>query len=248
MRIQVNNIANLDGNVDLNGITVICGRENADTFGKALYIVLHAMQNCAEERPVHMGIGSDLNKLFYGSVLGKGQTEGEIGTTEGGRRNCLTFSRKTETCNWTCEITREGTEHIVPQYIDTKEKLDAFLSDPKRFRSDVVILSYPENGLHPEKQIQYAEKIVAIQKELGILVVLNTNSPYFVEAVELYTRKYGTAPQCKMYLLQADGGTYSPTDVTNDLEQIYAEFARPMEELDRIRAELDEERKEYHND
>lgn len=82
----------------------------------------------------------------------------------------------------------------MPLYIDTKEKQDAFLSDPKRFRCDALILSCPENGLHPEKQIQYAEKIVGIQKELGILVVLNTNSPYFVEAIELYTRKCGTAP------------------------------------------------------
>ena len=245
MRIQVNNIANLDGTVDLDGITVICGRENTDAFGKALYIFLHAMQNCAEGRSAHMGIGSDLNKFFHGSVLEEGQTEGEIGVTEGGKRNCLTFSRKIETCNWTCKITREGTEHIVPLYIDTKEKLDAVLSDPKRFRSHVVILSCPENGLHPEKQIQYAEKIVAIQKELGILVVLNPNSPYFVEAIDLYTKQYGTAPQCKMYLLQADGRTYSLTDVTKDLEQIYAEFAKPMEELDRIRAELDEKRNEY---
>lgn len=245
MRIHVSHMANLDGNVDLDGIIVICGRENADAFGKALYIFLHAMQNCAEGRPAHMGLDADLNKFFHGSVLEEWQTEGEIGVTEGGKRNCLTFSRKTKTGNWTCEITREGTEHIVPLYIDTKEKLDTFLSDPKRFRCDVLILSYPENGLHPEKQIRYAEKIVAIQKELGILVALNTNSPYFVEAVELYTKKYGTAPQCKMYLLQTDGRACSPTDVTKDLEQIYAKFAKPMEELDRIRAEQDEERKEY---
>jgi len=245
MRIHVSHIANLDGNVDLDGITVICGRENADAFGKALYIFLHAMQNCAEGRPAHMGLGADLHKFFHGSMLEAGQTEGEIGVTEGGKRNCLKFSRKTEADNWTCEITREGAEHIVPLYIDTKEKLDTFLSDPKRFRSDVVILTCPENGLHPERQIQCAEKIVAIQKELGILVALNTNSPYFVEAVELYTKKYGTAPQCKMYLLQTDGRACSPTDVTKDLEQIYAKFAKPMEELDRIRAEQDEERKEY---
>ena len=241
MRIHVSHMANLDGNVDLDGITVICGRENAEAFGKVLYIFLHAMQNCAEGRPAHMGIGADLNS-FYSSMLEEGQTEGEIGTTEGGKRNCLTFSRKAETCNWTCEIRREGTAHIVPLYIDTKEKLDAFLPDPKRFRSHVVILSCPENGLHPEDQIQYAEKIVAIQKELGVLIVLNTNSPYFVEAIELYTRKCGTAPQCKMYLLQADGRICSTlTDVTNDPEQIYAEFAKPMEELDRIRAELEKE-------
>lgn len=43
-----------------------------------------------------------------------------------------------------------------------------------------------------------------------------------------------------MYLLQADSEAYDALiDATNDLEQIYAEFAKPMEKLDKIRAELE---------
>lgn len=66
-------------------------------------------------------------------------------------------------------------------------------------RNGTIILDEPEIHLHPEWQLLFAELIVLIQKEFGVHVLLNTHSPYFLNAIEVYTVKYGVDDKCKYY-------------------------------------------------
>ncbi|MBD5524270.1 MAG: ATP-binding protein [Lachnospiraceae bacterium] len=98
----------------------------------------------------------------------------------------------------------------------------------------VVILDEPEIHLHPEWQLRFAEIIVLIQKEFDVNILLNTHSPYFLNAIEVYSEKYGIDQKCKYYLVDEKEGSTAVTDVTDKTEIIYAKLARPLQELENL--------------
>ena len=101
-----------------------------------------------------------------------------------------------------------------------------------------LILDEPEIHLHPEWQLIFAELIVLIQKEFCVHVLLNTHSPYFLNAIEVYTEKYGVSDGCKYYLATSKGDVSSLEDVTNCTEAIYHKLARPLQVLENERGRL----------
>lgn len=96
----------------------------------------------------------------------------------------------------------------------------------------VVILDEPEIHLHPEWQLLFAELIVMLHKEFDMHVLLNTHSPYFLRAIQVYAAKYGVADLCRYYLSEEVNARISITDVTNDIEKIYAKLSRPLQDLE----------------
>ncbi len=104
----------------------------------------------------------------------------------------------------------------------------------------VVILDEPEIHLHPEWQLLFAELIVMLHKEFGMHVLLNTHSPYFLRAIQVYAAKYQVSDMCKYYLSEELDARISITDVTNDIEKIYAKLSRPLQDLEDERWQGDE--------
>lgn len=102
-----------------------------------------------------------------------------------------------------------------------------------------IILDEPEIHLHPEWQLIFAELIVLIQKEFGMHILLNTHSPYFLHAIEVYAAKYKIADKCNYYISDSDGDISIITDVTNNIEVIYRKLARPLQELENERYNYD---------
>lgn len=98
-----------------------------------------------------------------------------------------------------------------------------------------IILDEPEIHLHPEWQLLFAELIVLIQKEFGVHILLNTHSPYFLNAIEVYAAKHGVSNKCKYYLAKMKGEISILDDVTDDIEEIYSTLARPLQELENER-------------
>lgn len=94
--------------------------------------------------------------------------------------------------------------------------------------NSVLILDNPENHLHPEWQLLFAELIVFVNKYLNTRILINTNSPYFLNAVEVSASKYSIV-EPKYYLAKVDGNVY---DVTDNVEEVYAELARPFQILE----------------
>ena len=101
-----------------------------------------------------------------------------------------------------------------------------------------IILDEPEIHLHPEWQLLFAELIVLIQKEFGVHILLNTHSPYFLNAIEVYAVKYGINDRCKYYLASSQDDISTIGDVTNNIELIYSKLARPLQELENERGRL----------
>lgn len=103
---------------------------------------------------------------------------------------------------------------------------------------DVVILDEPEIHLHPQWQIAYAELIVLLQKQFDLSLVVTTHSPYFVDAVDLFSCKYGTKDRMNYYLSSLNDDVVKMECVTGNIDRIYKEMASPIQMLDTLRYEL----------
>lgn len=98
-----------------------------------------------------------------------------------------------------------------------------------------IVLDEPEIHLHPEWQLLFAELIVLIQKEFGMHILLNTHSPYFLNAIEVYAAKYKIADKCKYYMSENVDTKSVIIDVTHNIEKIYQKLARPLQNLENER-------------
>lgn len=96
-----------------------------------------------------------------------------------------------------------------------------------------LILDEPEIHLHPAWQLVFAELIVLLQKEFGLHILMNTHSPYFLHAIEVYSAKHGVADKCKYYLAEnIDEHNARIRDVTTEIDEIYASLAEPFQVLE----------------
>ena len=103
---------------------------------------------------------------------------------------------------------------------------------------DVLILDEPEISLHPAWQVIFAELIVILQKEFNLTVLLSTHSPYFLSALEAYSKKYQVVDKCKYYLSETEGSSSTFLDVTNNTEKIYTKLAKPFDSISMIESEM----------
>lgn len=103
---------------------------------------------------------------------------------------------------------------------------------------DVLILDEPEIHLHPQWQMIYAEIIVLLQKEFQLTVLLTTHSPYFLDAIELYSLKHGTNGMVHYYLSEMENEQVEFEDVTDHIDKIFAQLSTPIQELENLRNSL----------
>ena len=85
---------------------------------------------------------------------------------------------------------------------------------------DVIILDEPEIHLHPEWQLLYAKMIVLLQKQFDLSMIITTHSPYFLDAIDVFSAKYNIADRTKYYLAENTGNTSVLQDVTNNIDAI----------------------------
>ncbi|MDE6501030.1 MAG: AAA family ATPase [Ruminococcus sp.] len=111
--------------------------------------------------------------------------------------------------------------------------IERLLESGKLKSKDVLILDEPEIHLHPEWQLVYAEIIVLLQKEFDLTVLITTHSPYFLEAVDVYSKKYNREDILNYYLAENKPNEYSSIEeVTGKLNLIYEKMYYPLKRLE----------------
>lgn len=96
----------------------------------------------------------------------------------------------------------------------------------------ILILDEPEIHLHPKWQLYFAEILVMMQKEFKLHILINTHSPYFINAIEVYSVQYEIANKCKYYLSDINKNNKAFfDDVTTNTEKIYKKLAEPLRKL-----------------
>lgn len=101
-----------------------------------------------------------------------------------------------------------------------------------------IILDEPEIHLHPEWQLLFAEIIVLLQKEFNMHILLTTHSPYFLNAIEVYSKKHKLSKETKYYLANNNkDNTVNVEDVTDNIEEIYELLAEPFSKLQKMEIE-----------
>ncbi len=101
--------------------------------------------------------------------------------------------------------------------------------------NSTLILDEPEIHVHPKWQLVFAEIIVLLQKEFDMHILLNTHSPYFLEAIEVYSKKHGIEEKCRYYLSENTEDGSVIRDVTDCTEEIYKKLADPFQTLEDVR-------------
>lgn len=101
-----------------------------------------------------------------------------------------------------------------------------------------LILDEPEVHLHPEWQVKLAMIISMISKNLNVSILINTHSPYFVEAMDL-SKDYYKIDDVRYYLteLEKEGSIFQ--DVTKNISDIYISLSESSYKiLDKIKEKL----------
>lgn len=103
---------------------------------------------------------------------------------------------------------------------------------------DVLILDEPEIHLHPTWQLKYAELIVLLQKEFDLSIVITTHSPFFLNAIQTYSKKYDTTNKLRLYVSEVSHDGVTMRDATATSEVIYSKMAEALDSLTSTEFEL----------
>jgi predicted ATPase len=100
----------------------------------------------------------------------------------------------------------------------------------------LLIIDEPELYLHPTWQVKYAEILVKLSKEFAIPIVLTSHSPYFIEALEAYTKKYKHEKSTNFYFAEKneDGLSSKIIDVTKNISPILSSISEAFYKIQDI--------------
>lgn len=117
--------------------------------------------------------------------------------------------------------------------------IQMLLSNRKLTENSFLIMDEPEVNLHPEWQVKFAELIVLMIKELNISIFINSHSPQFIEAIEVYSAKYELSDETKFYLSkESESNKFDFEEITrDDLVILYNNLGDPYNKINKIRAE-----------
>lgn len=98
---------------------------------------------------------------------------------------------------------------------------------------DILIVDEPESNLHPEWQLSFAKFLVLLHARLGMRILLNTHSPYFLKAIQIYSDTLEQGDKCAFYnMTSADGRQYNAKCLTGEqIQEIFKSMSIPFARL-----------------
>jgi predicted ATPase len=111
--------------------------------------------------------------------------------------------------------------------------LQVLLNNNRLNEKTIVVLDEPEVHLHPKWQLKMAEIIVMLVKK-GVKIVVNSHSPYMIEALQRYSELKGIENKTNFYL--AEDGKIDKVEKSNalTLEKIFEKLAEPFDVFDKM--------------
>lgn len=101
-----------------------------------------------------------------------------------------------------------------------------------------LIIEMPEAYLDVRLQVKLAELLVLLQEKLGVYIVLTTHSSYLMDALDLFSVKYGIANRTDFYLMEKNDEKVSIENVNDNMEKLYQESADVVQYLENLRCDL----------
>ena len=228
MRLKLENVNNIQrADINLNGITVITGKTGTgkSTIARALHIMCRIC-------------GEYTSSIFYDDTqrFDLGSDKGHIVLI----KDDGNFIEVQDT-HIECEPHKTASNSDIEldgALLKLKDALPrgAFEQLIRIQHNGFLVIDEPETHLHPASQLEVAEAIIIMRKQFGLHVLLTTNSPYFLHAMEVYSAYHKIADQCFYYL--ADGIEFE--NVNGNIDKIYKEFLAPIQKLEVVEAEIDE--------
>lgn len=117
--------------------------------------------------------------------------------------------------------------------------LQLLLQKGKLNSNTLLIIDEPEVHLHPTWQVKFAEILVLLSKELAIQILLTSHSPYFIEALEGYSKKHHYESSTNFYFAEKnkDGLSSKIIDVTKDIMPILNSISKAFYKIQDINNE-----------
>jgi len=94
----------------------------------------------------------------------------------------------------------------------------------------VLVLDEPEVHLHPKWQLEMAKIIVELVKN-GVKIVVNSHSPYMIQALIKYARDKDIVDKSNFYLSEKVDDYAVINNVNDELNKIFELLAEPMNEV-----------------
>ncbi len=96
----------------------------------------------------------------------------------------------------------------------------------------LLIIDEPENHLHPQWQVKYADIITELVKN-NISVLINSHSPYMIQALNHFSQEKGIEYNTKYYLTETVGksGMVKFNDVSNNIDLVFRTLAEPINQI-----------------
>ncbi len=107
-------------------------------------------------------------------------------------------------------------------------------------KGNLLIIDEPENHLHPEWQLQFARLIVNLIKNYEVKVLINSHSPYMIEALKVYSDKV-IRQQTNFYYNENKDNTVVVNDATFDLGNVFEQLSEPFRTLEKIDLGIDDD-------
>lgn len=118
--------------------------------------------------------------------------------------------------------------------------IQMLLSNRILTENSFLIMDEPEVNLHPKWQVNLARILVLLVKDLKINLFINSHSPQFIEAMEVYSIKYGLRDETNFYLSgkDEDSDEFNVEKIEYDnLYELYNNLGDPYDIIDNVRGE-----------
>lgn len=178
--------------------------------------------------PIHI---KDLaNKLHALQMVPSGkESQSEYGLSElmGGR---FAFDKDSKVLKFFSErMDMELSPINIASGIKTLGMVQILLETQVIGNDKILIWDEPENHLHPQWQVTFAELLVKLAKR-GIPVIISTHSPYFVQGIRYFSAKHDLESFTNYYLAEEEEDSRLSVihDVKDDLNQIFSKLAAPL--------------------